>query len=366
MKFVFASYVNSPGYDRPETWLSRIKAYVGILESLSRQSTVISIEQINYQGTYSFNGVQYHFLNFKKEKLYFPGHLHRFIKKLEPDVIVIQGLHFPLQVIQLHWLLGKKIKIIIQNHAEKPFAGLKKYLQRLADRYIHAYLFASREMGEDWVRRGNLASVEKIHEVMEVSSVFYPVDRPLARSKTKAIGNPFFLWVGRLDQNKDPLTVIKAFLKFIKVEPLARLYMIYHTEELLNDIKDILKQHADGNNAIQLVGRVPHDDMLYWFNSANFIISGSHYEGSGAAVCEAMSCGCIPVVTDIFSFRMMTANGKCGLLFEAGNEDALFAALKQTVQIDVQAMQNKVMEQFRNELSFDAIAGKIQRIATSL
>ena len=76
--------------------------------------------------------------------------------------------------------------------------------------------------------------------------------------------------------------------------------MIYQTEELLVEIKNIIEK--ENKNAIQLVGNIPHNEMLYWYNSADFIISGSHYEGSGTAVCEAMSCGCIPITTNIFFF----------------------------------------------------------------
>jgi len=115
-----------------------------------------------------------------------------------------------------------------------------------------------------------------------------------------------------------------------------------------------------------LIGKLPHDELQYWFNSADIIISGSHYEGSGTAVCEAMSCGCMPLVTDIFSFRMITDNGRCGLLYEAGNEAALLSALIKTRQMDIREKQKLSLEYFRATLSFEAIAQKIQEIASSL
>ena len=115
-----------------------------------------------------------------------------------------------------------------------------------------------------------------------------------------------------------------------------------------------------------MVGEVPHAEMQYWFSSADFIISGSHHEGSGTVICEAMSCGCVPIVTDIPSFRAITANGECGWLYKAGNEDALLSALMQTIRIDIHEKRNKALEHFKNKLSFEAIAGKIQRVAASL
>ncbi|MDB5134101.1 MAG: glycosyltransferase family 4 protein [Mucilaginibacter sp.] len=365
MRFVFASYVFTKEFNSPEAWIDRIKAYTGILEALAKNNQVTSIEQIDYDGEYSKGGVQYYFKRFSKLGLLFPRKLHGFIKNQKPDVVVIQSLHFPLQVIQLRLRLGRNTKIIIQNHAEKPHNGIKKYLQKLADRCVDAYLFASHDLGADWVKGSNLASVEKIYEVMEVSSVFSPMDRIEAISKTGVADGLIFLWVGRLNANKDPLTVIKAFLRFSEINPSAHLYMIYHTDELLTEIKEILDS-SPRKDAVSLVGKVPHIELQYWYNSADVFLSGSHYEGSGTAVCEAMSCGCMPVVTDIFSFRMITNNGQCGLLYEAGNDAGLLSALKQTLQINIPEKQKLSLEYFRANLSFEAIAGKIQEIAASL
>jgi len=138
--------------------------------------------------------------------------------------------------------------------------------------------------------------------------------------------------------------------------------MIYHTDELIGGIKELIS-NSPVKNKIILVGKTPHDDLLYWFNSADFFISGSHYEGSGTALCEAMSCGCIPIVTDIFSFRMITDNGNCGILYEAGNEAALLSALIQTKDLDIDEKRGKSLEYFREKLSFEAIAKRIEEIA---
>lgn len=365
MKFVFASYVYTPEYNTPAAWIERIKAYTGILEALTKSNEVTSIEQIDYEGEYAKDGVRYLFQRYSKNGRRFPFKLHHFIKKQKPDVIVIQSLHFPLQVIQLRLLLGRRVKIIIQNHAEKPFTGFKKYVQKLAGKCVDAYLFASHDMGAEWVKKGNLTGVDKIYEVMEVSSVFTPMDRAVTKKTTNIHGEPVFLWVGRLNDNKDPLTVIKAFLKYAAIMPDTRLYMIYHTDELLPLIQQMLNTSPQKNN-ITLVGKVPHNELQCWFNIADIFISGSHYEGSGTAVCEAMSCGCMPLVTDIFSFRMITDNGRCGLLFEAGNEAALLTALKQTGNMDIKEKQRLSLEYFKKTLSFEAIAGKIAAIARAL
>lgn len=366
MKLVFTSYVKSPEYDQPQGWLKRIEGYIGILESLSNSQTVISIERINYQGEYSQNGVYYYFIPQKKKTNLFPFKQHRLVKALKPDVVFVNGLIFPLQVIQLRMKLGKSVKIIGLHHAEKPFTGLKKYLQQWADKCFDAYCFTSVEFGTTWISNGNLSDQKKVHEVMEVSSSFTPIERDLAKARSQAEGSPVYLWVGRLNTNKDPLTVVSAFLQFSKLYPLAKLYMIFQTEELLGEIKKLFQQYPEASQNIILTGQVPHEELVYWYNSADFIISGSHYEGSGTAVCEAMSCGCVPVLTDIASFRMMTGRGKCGLLYEPAKVESLLKVLQQSIKIDMHAERDKVLTQFREFLSYEAIGKKIQEIIISL
>ncbi|MES2376526.1 MAG: glycosyltransferase [Bacteroidota bacterium] len=363
MKFVFASYISSDNYNDPAAWLERIKAYTGVLEAVAVNHEVVSVEQINYEGEALKNKVNYQFRKFKKRS-YFPLKLNLYISQQKPDVIFIHSLHFPLQVMLLRLILGLKPKIIIQNHAEKPFTGIKKKLVRLSEGSVNAYLFTSLEMGLNWITKGNLTSPKKIHEVMELSSFFYPISKETARAKTGITEANAFLWVGRLDQNKDPLTVIKAFLKFADVTSSACLYMLYHTEELLPQIQQLLSNEPNAA-AIKLIGKVPNEELLYWHNSVDFIVSGSHYEGSGTAVCEAMSCGCIPIVTDIFSFRMMTDNGKIGMLYEAGNGVELLAALQQTATLYISAEKEKALAYFKSTLSFGAIGGRIGAIAAS-
>jgi len=365
MRFVFTGYNVNPQFSQPQDWLKRIDIYSGIPEHLAKTDEVICIDHIDFEGDIQHDGVQYIFKRFTKSQLLFPRKLHRLIKAQQPDVVLIHGLHFPLQVMQLRRALGPSVKIILQNHAELPFDRLRKPLQRMAGRYVNACLFASKEMGLDWVRRGNLPDAGKIHEVMEVSSIFYPMDRAKARTRTNVSGSTVFLWVGHLNTNKDPLTVVQAFLQFAATHTQAYLYMIYRNDALLTAIQRLIQGHPAGKNII-LVGAIPHDDLLYWFNSADFIISGSHYEGSGTVLCEGMSCGCIPVVTDIQSFRMMTDNGQRGILFEPGNVTSLGKALQYSTVINQVSLRDAVLGYYTATLSFNAIASRLRAIAGSL
>ena len=135
--------------------------------------------------------------------------------------------------------------------------------------------------------------------------------------------------------------------------------MIYQTAELLEEIRNLLTLFG-ASAPVHLVGNVPHETLDWWYSSADFILSGSHYEGSGIAISEAMSCGCIPIVTNIASFRKMT--GDTGLLYTPGDDNALFHCLEHSLEIDIPLTRQNVLHLFEKELSFDAIAHKINRI----
>jgi glycosyltransferase involved in cell wall biosynthesis len=366
MKFVSIAYTKKPQFSQPDPWLQRIRAYLGVLEALGGQNSVISLDRIDYKGSSFVNGVLHHFPDFGSNRLIVAWRLNRYTARQQPDIVLVQGMLFPLHVILLRLQLGRTAKIIVQNHAEKPGRGRLGIFQRLADPFIDAYLFTAREMGDEWINRNIIHKPGKIREVMEASSVFRISNRQEARSLTGVSGDPVFLFVGRLDENKNPLLVIRAFLKFAKLQPCARLFVIFHTRELLPAIEELLDKEPGSRDHIILAGEKQHPEMAFWYNSADFIVSGSYYEGSGVAVCEAMSCGCIPVLTDILSFRKMTDNGSCGILFPAGDEAALIDAFQRITSLDKTIEREKTLLQFRSSLSFEAIAGGIYRIAASL
>ena len=357
MRIVSTGYDKVKSYANPYAWLARISFYTGILEKLAQDHEVISIERINYKGWLQINAVLYYFLLLKNDKVFFPWRMHRFIKKQEPDIVLVHGFIFPLQVIQLRMALGKKVKIIVQNHAERPSGGRREIFQRLADRFIDAYFFTSADMGSEWIKKGIIRGEEKIIEIMEVSSIFRYNEK--RRKELTGPGPAVFLWVGRLNENKDPVTVVKAFISFLQFCPQATLKMIYQEDDLLAEIKRLITK--DMADSIHLVGSVPNRQLQDWYNEADFFISGSQYESGGVAVCEAMSCGCIPLLTKIDSFKKMTANGACGLLYETGNEKDLLNCFLQAQQMDIALERKKVLAQFAKELSFEAIAQKMEQ-----
>src|SRR5262249_16443434 len=113
----------------------------------------------------------------------------------------------------------------------------------------------------------------------------------------------------------------------------------------------------DLRDSVQLMGRLPHAAVEDFLNSADFLLLSSVHEGGSTyAVLEAMSCGVIPVLTDIQSFRAMTGEGKYGLLFPVGNDCAMADIVLAFDRRELESKAQQVHDYFKRALSFDAIA----------
>jgi glycosyltransferase involved in cell wall biosynthesis len=170
-----------------------------------------------------------------------------------------------------------------------------------------------------------------------------------------------FIWVGRLDDNKDPLCVLKALSAYTKAGHRYKMYMFYTSIELLEEIQNFISGKGL-EEYIELKGNIVHSELELWYSASDFFIAASHSEGSGYALSEAMSCGCIPILTDIPAFSYMTNKGKAGLLFTPGDAEELLQRLLELRVQDRKILQSYVKEVFENRLSFMAIASRMMEI----
>lgn len=366
MKIINIAYVHFDNHYEPLKWIESSRFFKIVWEAMAVNHDVTFMEFIDYDGTLSVNRVSYMFKNKNQKALRFPIAEHSDIAKLKPDVVMVHGLHSPFQVILLRKMVGSHAKILVQHHAEKPFKNrFKRYLQKIADHYIDAYFFTAAKLAENWMNASIIKDKNKIYEIMEATSVFTTMDRSIARGQTNIDGTHTYIWVGHLNTNKNPMLIVQAFTDFCKEHKDAHLYIIFQSADLLPDIDNWLQHNEAAKAHIHLVGKVEHNDLAYWYNSIDFIVSTSYYEGSGVSVCEAMSCGCIPVLSNIPSFVFMT-NNSCGILYEAGDRNDLLAALNRSLTLDKELAQRATLNQYQHTLAPDAIARQIDEVLVSL
>ena len=70
---------------------------------------------------------------------------------------------------------------------------------------------------------------------------------------------------------------------------------------------------------VELLGQLPHDEVLKWMKGARFLIFPSEwYEGFPITLIEAMACGTPIVASDLGSIAEIIQDGHTGLLFKPG------------------------------------------------
>jgi hypothetical protein len=73
-----------------------------------------------------------------------------------------------------------------------------------------AVSFCARAQAEPFRGAGLLGPQVEVFEIPESTSSFKPGDQAAARAATGIHGDPAVLWVGHLNANKDPLTILDA------------------------------------------------------------------------------------------------------------------------------------------------------------
>ena len=301
--------------------------------------------------------VRYHFVRPSRPwpQVCTPGRLHRVLATLGPDLLHVNGLSFPLDTWRLRRVFPHT-PIVLQDHADHPPRHpARRALRRVGLRAADGFLFAAAQQAEPWRAAGLIGAGTPVFEVMESSTRFAPIRGDRARAMTGLPGRPALLWVGRLDANKDPVTVLTGFERALPRLGDAHLTMLFHTAELRADVERHVAASRRLSGRVHLRGQVAHDRLAAFYSAADLFVLGSHHEGSGYALLEAMACGAVPVVTDIPSFRVMTGGGAVGAVWRPGDVDGCAAALVRVAAADYKAQRTLVLDRFRKELAWDAV-----------
>ncbi|AOY80309.1 glycosyltransferase [Moorena producens JHB] len=133
-----------------------------------------------------------------------------------------------------------------------------------------------------------------------------------------------FVYVGRLEPQKNPLLLINAFAAIIVDYPDCRLSIIGDgslKEECLNQVKTLgLSEY------VRFLGynKKPWD----WVNPGSVSILTSSFEGLPNAVLEAMAAGIICIVPKLAVMSEIAKAGSELIIYEVGNQNKLIEAMK--------------------------------------
>jgi glycosyltransferase involved in cell wall biosynthesis len=160
-------------------------------------------------------------------------------------------------------------------------------------------------------------------------TIHYGLDAPPdARSETTPAdagippGAPLVLAVGRLIEQKDHATLLRAFARVHEAQPEARL-AILGWGRLEHELRALARELGLEDRAL-LVGRVEPRD---WLERADVFAHTSRWEGFGIVLLEAMLSGLPVVATRVSAVPEIVVDGETGMLVPPGAIDDVAAAL---------------------------------------
>lgn len=361
MRVVHVNCVIDAARRAPADLLAAWPTLPAMADAAARAGAEVTVLQAShFPAEYRRHGITYRFIAEPRWRRgsgagMMPWRLGAAIRRERPDVVHFNGLDFPLHV---RAACAAGAPVLVQDHAGRA-EGRSARFRRWGHQKVAGIAFTAQAQAEPFVRRRQLPSSAKLFVVPESSSHFTPGDRILARCDTGVHGAPALLWIGHLDANKDPLTLLRAVRIALAALPGLHLWCAFVGTGLLGEIEAMLRADAQLAAHVHLMGAVPHAAVEALCRAADLFVSTSRREGSGYALIEAMACGVTPVVSDIPSFRALTGDGAIGALVPVGDAEALAAAIVDQAGRPRDAARATVRAHFERHLGFDAIGAQL-------
>lgn len=361
------SFFSDPRGRLPAELLAAWPTMVDVAEAASRAAVRISVVQAcPHTEHFERNGVEYHFLPFGKAapaRLQ-PAAFRELLQRLAADVFHVQGLDYPRQVLALADL-ERGTPIILQDHATRIPRFWRRPVLRRCTSAVAGIAFCALDQAQPLIKAGLVSSNAQLYEIAESTCRFIPGDQKEARRITAIGGNPAILWVGHLDANKDPLTVLEGISNAALNLRDLKLYCCFGSAPLLRSVQHRIKSDPILRNRVHLLGQVPHDRIELLMRAADLFVLGSHRESTGYSLIEALACGLPPVVSDIPSFRVLTGEGRTGKLWPCGNARALAEAVHSIWIASRSELRSRARTHFEQELSLHAFGLKLRAMYES-
>lgn len=136
-----------------------------------------------------------------------------------------------------------------------------------------------------------------------------------------------FIYVGRVDQNKQVNLIVDAFHALQQQHPDIKLLIVGDGPERSN----LTEKVADYRIAesVQFAGKQKYEDIPNFLNQSHIFIMASAFEGLPVAMIEALSCGLPVVMPDIGDISDIAVDGYNALLIDEIILDSYVEALSE-------------------------------------
>lgn len=160
---------------------------------------------------------------------------------------------------------------------------------------------------------------------------------------------PFLFFSGRLIREKGVLLLLDTFLDILSTRYPSLCLVIagepdYRQADVSEKLKKRIQEHPAGAR-VRFLGRVPYEEMPYWYSACTVFVAPSRSEPFGRIYVEAMACGAPVVGVNHAGPQEIIRNFHDGLLVDEQTPEALASGI--TMILDTPEFQAYLREQGR-------------------
>ena len=223
----------------------------------------------------------------------------------------------------------------------------KAFIGKMLYRYVVKHIDIVIAISQD-IKQELLAEKIAAHKIIflpngvevKITHLISPQEKMQYRKQLNLpLDSKIFLFVGRLEKQKDVLGLIDSFASN---DPVKNNYclVLLGDGELKKDAEEIITERGL-NEVISLKGY--QKDVLPYLLAADFFILSTKAEGLSNALLEAMSVGLIPISNEVSGSKDLITPGVNGFLAQVGSKASLSEAIKSAGNLTPQ-----LIESYRN------------------
>lgn len=225
--------------------------------------------------------------------------------------------------------LNKSLKsplVIFQGMYAYPSTKPWNILYPLYDKTLGRFILHSTSLvvakttkAEKFMRNKGYSNVVTIPIGVD-DELFYPREREIFRGKVGIREeDPLIIYVGILEDRRDPLSLIDAMSLVIKNIPNANL-LIIGDGPLKGEVLERIKEKNLESN-IKILSKIPNAEMPYVYSSADLFVLLSQFEIFGMVILESMACATPVISTHTAGALDLINHGKNGMLIPFKNPE---------------------------------------------